>query len=1112
MADWSARPLEQVHAAIGVDLAGHKDVLGPVSARTGERSPSPQRPISRGLYPDAVRTILTRNMIRTSAPPDAPRTRKPTGRLHARAAAPRLVIAAAGYGKTAWVEAAAGAEGVGRQRADQVLSGGPNLDPGVRALVIEDLHRLGPTKQNKLLDRLAELSPEVSLTLTSRDPLPAKTRARLTGPVSEVGPAELALSPATVAAVLAEEYGLDDPGLPTRVRTATAGWPTLVHLAAEAASRRPGADLVATLGQPGSVAAAWLESEVLGDLPGEVVDLLSAIADLEPLTSELIGHVLRQSGLSSEDIDAATDIVDRLLTTGLLVPHPRAVLVGREGLRLVPVLRTLLNSAPSHLRADPARLRSAAEWYESHDLTFAAVDAYRRSGHQTRAEELLGKHGDRMVAQGDASAIVACLAGHEADPPRADGLDPGARRTLGVALNHTGQAYAALGAFAPLVQAADRDGWDAGLAVRVAAVHFSQGDLPLAREILDRVPQDELPDSGDGTLWRAARANVASMLGDDDLAQQLAALALQLANRSGAPGDLTAAHQAIAKTSSGSRKSAHLAMALTAARKAGDAVSMARILGNQSYALLAAARCDQAVAVSREAVLATELVRPMGALIAALHNFAEALTRVGEYDEARWHLRRAAAVSQQLGPNRAAASMCGLGDVHRALGHREQGRAAYEEAVTLARTSHELQVLVPALAGLARLVLDLAPDEARAAAEEAQQLASASLKPYALIALGWVELEAGDRGHAAELAHDAAAMARRQQSRDLLAEALELAAETEEPAQAMDSLTEALSIWRGGGAEPDASRIEVLLGRLEGADRDARERGRRAAERLQRLGVTTANGRSFGTDPVGRDVTLAVLGRFEVTVGGQKVPLQSWKSKQARTLLKILAGRRGRPVSRALLCELLWPGDDPIKTSHRLSVLLTTVRTVLDPTKSWPADHYVNSNANGVWLDLRRISFDADELLDDAEHGAALLAAGQTDAAKTVLTAVDARYHGEAFEDEQAGDWAHEGWAQEDWSQALREETRAAWLRSLRHLATVATKEGRSNDASATLTRLLGVDPYDERVHRGLVRNLVRAGRHGEARRAFARWAEAMASVDAPAPDPAELHPRSRGG
>ena len=48
-------------------------------------------------------------------------------------------------------------------------------------------------------------------------------------------------------------------------------------------------------------------------------------------------------------------------------------------------------------------------------------------------------------------------------------------------------------------------------------------------------------------------------------------------------------------------------------------------------------------------------------------------------------------------------------------------------------------------------------------------------------------------------------------------------------------------------------------------------------------------------------------------------------------------------------------------------------------------------------------------------------------------------------------------------------------------------------------------DPYDTNVHRLLVTTLVRCGRHGEARRAFARWAEAMDVVDAPPPDDAVL-------
>ena len=51
------------------------------------------------------------------------------------------------------------------------------------------------------------------------------------------------------------------------------------------------------------------------------------------------------------------------------------------------------------------------------------------------------------------------------------------------------------------------------------------------------------------------------------------------------------------------------------------------------------------------------------------------------------------------------------------------------------------------------------------------------------------------------------------------------------------------------------------------------------------------------------------------------------------------------------------------------------------------------------------------------------------------------------------------------------------------------------------LVRLLGADPYDAPMHRLLVSTLARAGRHGEAQRAFARWAEAMAAIGAPPPD-----------
>jgi DNA-binding SARP family transcriptional activator len=233
-------------------------------------------------------------------------------------------------------------------------------------------------------------------------------------------------------------------------------------------------------------------------------------------------------------------------------------------------------------------------------------------------------------------------------------------------------------------------------------------------------------------------------------------------------------------------------------------------------------------------------------------------------------------------------------------------------------------------------------------------------------------------------------------------------------------------------------------------------------------------------------------------VGGAEVPLPAWRSKQARTLVKILAAHRGRVVTRARLCDLLWPDDEPARTGHRLSVLLATVRGVLDPAKAWPPDHCIDADSSGLRLNLGAVVIDSERLLSEANHASALIESGDTEQAREVLTHVDELYRGEAFEGEH-----------EEWADGLREEVRAAWVRSMRHLATLLAREGRGHEAIGILARLLTIDPYDEQVHRRLVAGLVRAGRHGEARRAFDRWCKAMQEIDAPPPDPRLINPHA---
>ena len=73
---------------------------------------------------------------------------------------------------------------------------------------------------------------------------------------------------------------------------------------------------------------------------------------------------------------------------------------------------------------------------------------------------------------------------------------------------------------------------------------------------------------------------------------------------------------------------------------------------------------------------------------------------------------------------------------------------------------------------------------------------------------------------------------------------------------------------------------------------------------------------------------------------------------------------------------------------------MATVRGVLDPGKGWPPEWYVASDQTGIWLDLRHAWVDADDLIRDAEHAAALLANADDEKASAIFAEVDARYTG----------------------------------------------------------------------------------------------------------------------
>lgn len=1018
---------------------------------------------------------------------------------------PRVVLVAGpGYGKTTLLHRLRPGDGVVVSATDRSSVG--QLPPGVW-VGVDDLDMLTPPEQALILDTLTA-DPQRGFAVASRT-APVSTATRRWSGVSERGAGDLALAPFQIADTLARDYAIAEPDVALRVADLTLGWPTLVHHAGDTLSRDPHADLCHELTSQQARTARWLWEQLLADLPEAGIVTLGALSPIDPL-APVTAAVWAAAARVIDPHGSAAGLVARLRELGVL--RPRRLLDGADDPVLVPVVAAVVAGSGVATDRQVAAVAAAVGAVHEHaGAWLAASRAFALAQRREDVRRLVSTRGEDILAAGGAPGLVTLLEQVLGDtaPDPAEGL----QRTYADALRKAGDPTSALQAFAPISARSAESGWQPGDVARLAAVHVQLGQYEQALEVLDRWPapgpaprgpdpqQTGHPD-GDAdesvVEWLAARTHVLVMLGREVEAEPVAARGLAAAEVLGQPRLLGEAHLAMSRTVRGVRRELHQSAAIRWSTQAGDVVTTARALVARTNLLLAEAQYQQARRAGAEALRLARLCSPPGLLAAALHNLGEALARIGELDEARWHLDCAVAVCRRLGPARAALGLVGVAAVLRDLGHTERALLAYREAIDLARGSGDVQVLVPAWSGTAELIRAVAPAEAAeawTAANQALDLAPPALSPVPLTALARLALADADRAGAAAYASRAVAAARQCRASDFLAEALEVAGvAATEPTVARVALQEALSIWEAGGARLAAQRVHLALGRLPDADSAQRARAREAARALRDKGVQLVHGRPVDAAR-GPAVEIQVLGEFSVSVDGATVPLPAWRSRQARSLVKILVAHQGQVISRERLCDLLWPDEDPAKTGHRLSVLLATVRRVLDPGRAWSPDQFIVADQHGLRLDGSTTAVDAVLLLRDAAHAAQLMEAEALDAADEVLEHVVARYRGPAFADE----------PDELWADALREQVRAAWLRSLRRLVVLRRRAGRRADMIELLVRLLAADPYDEQVHHRLVSALVAGGRHGEARRAFDRWRAAMADIGAPSPDPAIL-------
>ena len=227
---------------------------------------------------------------------------------------------------------------------------------------------------------------------------------------------------------------------------------------------------------------------------------------------------------------------------------------------------------------------------------------------------------------------------------------------------------------------------------------------------------------------------------------------------------------------------------------------------------------------------------------------------------------------------------------------------------------------------------------------------------------------------------------------------------------------------------------------------------------------------------------------------GTPIDVGDWGSRKARDLLKLLVARRGAPVVRDEAATLLWP-DESDRSSRRLSVLLSTIRSTLDPhevaagrplRRRRPRHGVAGPRARR----RRRRAVPA----RDGRRRAGCSPTGEPAKAEALLTQATARYLGEFCADDPYADW----------TAGLRELARHTFVEAAAALAALADERGDPAEAVRHRLRILDVDPYDEDAHLGLIRSLTAQRRHGEARRAYRTYCARLAELDV---DPAPFQP-----
>lgn len=242
----------------------------------------------------------------------------------------------------------------------------------------------------------------------------------------------------------------------------------------------------------------------------------------------------------------------------------------------------------------------------------------------------------------------------------------------------------------------------------------------------------------------------------------------------------------------------------------------------------------------------------------------------------------------------------------------------------------------------------------------------------------------------------------------------------------------------------------------------------RRDDRIKWKKVPNADGQKDGEVRM-ETLQIRMLGGFSARARGNWIDDSENRSQKPWILLAYLICNRERMVTQEELLRLCWEGEEKDDPANALRVVLHRTRAMLEQLKIGSGMELIQRSREGFFWNCRLpLQVDIEEF--EALYKAGVLTRDTDERLACYLKAIDL-YRGDFLGRNSGGTWGTR----------MAEKQRGRYVEMTLAALALLSDSGREEDSVLLAWKALGMEPYQEAVHRHLMEALIKLDRAGEA-------------------------------